>query len=356
MSDILGLFSNTTVDQIVEQIKEDNKSGSGNFEPLLRNEYKVTPKADGSGGVIMRILPALHTFKNQFPHVKVRRHFINHKGVVYDSLCPGFFSEDCPICKFRREENIFRRDNNSPFKEYNNGKWEDRKMVIPRLRESEETWVNVLIINDMVDPMNNGKIFQYKLPYDIIAKYMALIDGDPAIGRKPTDPSHPLTGRNLYVKYMMKDGFRNYEQSEFLDQSPITNIAGENLTQTPDFGKQLQEELQDLYELIDPETRMYTPEQAQEKWNQLFAIIEEEVHGGASTSRIEDGFNTVALKPSVNKNEASVKVMEEASSGKFDSNKSTEQEMGELMESINESTSKGTSSDDIDDLLAEFDL
>lgn len=313
-------FATKTAEELKLEIQEND---GGGFEPLLKNEFKVTEDKNGGGIVVMRILPAMGSYKVQSPHVKVRKHFFSYKGVVYDTLCTSFFNDDCPCCSFIRETGINRRDNNSPYKKFNYGEWTNGKPTAPRFSAQEEYWVNVYIKSDTVDPTNNNKVFQYKLPKSVYEKYIGYINGNPSIGEPSEEVYDLLTGRDLQIIYNIgSNGYRSYDSSKFTDKCPITNLKGEKLFDNPEEFMKLLENMEDLHVLIDPETRLYDNETAKSKFDEVMTIINEEMAGGEggsfSSKNIDDGFSQT---PKMKKETGTVKKsdVDDLTSGKYDS-------------------------------------
>lgn len=344
-------FSSKTAEEIKNEIAQEDSAPT--FEPLLKNEFKVTADKNDSGVVIARILPGMEKFKVNSPHVKVRKHFFSYKGVVYDSLCHGWSSGDCPLCNFIKETGINKRDSTSPYKKFNFGVWENQKMVAPRFASTEEEWVNIYVKSDVNDPTNNHKVFQYKLPKAIFKSYEGYINGDARIGQAPESVHDIFTGRDLQISFCKKDGFRTYEASKFNDKSVLSSLSNGNIKDNAEAFLPIFEDMQDLHELIDPETRMYTPEEAQAKFDEVMKIINEEMAGGEggsfSSKDIGDGFDSVDLKKgngTVSKSD-----LDDLTSGKFDSNPTKKMDVDNELEDMLATEANADSFDDLDDLL-----
>lgn len=320
------MFVTVTATELQEQIEQAKKENGGGFESLLKNEYKVQQKPDGSGSMIVRILPPLATFENKSPYVDVRKHSLSFKGVRYDSLCPGFFNDDCPVCSFIRKEGINKKENNSIYSIYNYGKWENKKLVAPRLSAIEERWVNIYVVDDQVDPTNNDKIFQYKMPKDISEKFENLVKGDMNIAQQPSEPYDLIKGRNLYINFFVENGFRTYKNSRFLDATPLKNKVGKEIQKDKEFTQHftgLIENMQDLYELIDVDKRMYSKEMAEEKFEEVLKVLNDDLGEGSGTSdRISDGFSAEVKTKTSGKDTKKVvdhKEFDELTNGSYDS-------------------------------------
>jgi len=366
MESLLDLFNND-IDAVGVLSKIEESENGNAFEPLLKNVFKLT---GDEGSVLMRILPPMKTFKNNtVPFQEVKRHFIKIEDVVYDSICAGWFGDNCAVCEFARENKINYNNSDSPYKPYYKG---DFKAKIPRLQVTEETWVNVYIVSDKADPKNNGKIFQYKLPYSIKNALKEVYRGNADLKIKPNDPSNLMTGQSLYIKYQIgSNKFRNYDGSMFLAPSVAVDDKDQPLVKNEEFLAQIKDGLiQDLYDLVDPETRLYTKEESHDKFSTIKMLIDKQIYGDSdaknSSDRLSSAFDAPPTKKDTKLSDADYEELTKGNSSTSKpskvstSAKSVDDELADLEDILNDEKAvekeKVDVMDDLDSILAGLEL
>jgi len=116
-----------------------------------------------------------------------------------------------------------------PVAEANSALWnsgvESDKEIARSRRLRTQFISNILVIQDPKHPENEGKVFLWKYGkrvYDKIAdKAVPQFEGD-----APMDPFDPWGGANFKLKIVKKDGYPNYDKSEF--DAPSALFGGDD--------------------------------------------------------------------------------------------------------------------------------
>lgn len=110
-----------------------------------------------------------------------------------------------------------------PVSEMNSILWNSGDQETARNRKRNlEFFANVYIIKDRENPQNEGKVFIFKFGKKIFDKIQAVMtpefDDDPSV-----NPFDLLHGANFKLKIRTKDGYRNYDDSQFDPPSKFLN-------------------------------------------------------------------------------------------------------------------------------------
>ena len=155
----------------------------------------------------------------------------------YINNCISTFGWDpkCPICA-----------KNSEY--YDSAYESDKKIGKERARK--QNWVsNILVVNDPVNPENNGKVFLYRYGYKIYQKLEAQMFPSETDLEDPDFeefmPFDLFEGADFKLKIKMQGDFPNYDDSAF--SSPKALMKGDE-----DKIDEIMEQVHDLSEFIDP--------------------------------------------------------------------------------------------------------
>lgn len=192
-----------------------------------KNEWKLKD-TDGVGSAVIRFLPSKNE-ENPSPFLKLVNHGFKKNGKWYIENCTSSHGdfESCPVCAHLSANDSY---NTNP---------EEYKL----LKRKTSFWANILVVKDPAVPANEGKVFKYRFGQKIMDKINQMVEVDTDIGEVPVDVTCVFDGANFALKCKMVGGFKNYDDSKFLNQAPIPGIDDEA------FQAKLTEQMGDLQEL-----------------------------------------------------------------------------------------------------------
>jgi hypothetical protein len=189
---------------------------SGAFEKIANPQTETKSYVDdrfwrlegdkaGNGTATIRFLPK--TDSDELPWVRIFSH--------------GFQG---PTGKWYIENSLTTLGENDPVGELNTTLWnsgsEANKEIARKQKRKLSFIANVLVVSDPKHPENEGKVFLFKFGKKIFDKIM-----DKA---RPTfEDEQPVNvfdfdaGANFKLRMRKKDGYANYDESAFMDPSPI---------------------------------------------------------------------------------------------------------------------------------------
>lgn len=193
-----------------------------------KNEWKLKD-TDGVGSAVIRFLPSKNE-ENPSPFVKLVNHGFKKNGQWYIETCTSTHGdfESCPVCAHLNKHDSF----NTNEAEYR------------LLKRKTSFWANILVIKDPAVPANEGKVFKYRFGQKIMDKINQMVEVDVEIGETPVDVTCPFEGANFALKCKMVGGFKNYDDSKFLNQSEISGINDETVQ------KNLMDQMEDLTAML----------------------------------------------------------------------------------------------------------
>ena len=210
------------------------------FWELTMDETKV-------GKSIIRFLPQKDPEKS--PIVLYFNHGFKENGKWFWENCPTTIEQPCPICEYVQ-----------PFWDIGT---EDGKAKAFKYSRKKNYICNILVVNDVAKPENNGKIFLFKFGAGIFEKVMEKLAPDSELV-SPVMVLDLWEGRNFYLKSKKKDNYPNYDASAFLD---VNSSIAEN---EKDIEK-LFEQIYELDEFIDPK-KFNTYDSIEKRFNTLMKI------------------------------------------------------------------------------------
>lgn len=192
-----------------------------------KNEWKLKD-TDGVGSAVIRFLPSKNE-ENPSPFLKLVNHGFKKNGQWYIETCTSTHGDfdSCPVCQHLTKNDSF---NSNP---------EEYKL----LKRKTSFWANILVVKDPAVPANEGKVFKYRFGQKIMDKINQMVEVDTEIGETPIDVTCVYEGANFALKCKMVGGFKNYDDSKFLNQSEIPDIDDEAVQ------KKLMDDMGDLQEL-----------------------------------------------------------------------------------------------------------
>lgn len=182
---------------------EESKGGNS----AQQDERFWKPERDkaGNGYAVVRFLPA--TDGEDLPWVQLFSHSFQGPGGWYIENCRTTLGQKCPLCEANTEL-------------WNTGIESNKN--IARDRKRKLSYIsNIYIVSDTSNPDNEGKVFMWKYGksiFNIITEAM-----DPQFeDEEPINPFDLWDGANFKIKIRNKDGYVNYDKSEF-DKSSMIN-------------------------------------------------------------------------------------------------------------------------------------
>ena len=217
-------------DKLVEKFNKMDEGSSRDEDNRI-----WTPKMgkSGTGEATVRFLPG-GGGNDEVAYVEVYSHaFKGTTGKWLIEGCPTTLGQTCGICDSNRKmwaegrENIVRGDDDNPGRK--------RKL---------NYYSNVYIIDDPVNPENNGKVKIYKYGVKILDKIKLALA--PASKRKkPLEVFDLFKGADFNIIINKKMKYWNYDDSEFLDSEPLLGGDEDKL-------EEIYNSLYDLTEFTNP--------------------------------------------------------------------------------------------------------
>lgn len=199
-----------------------NRSGT-NFKKLQEEATKMSQKGGnkdprfwelildkaGNGSAIIRFLPAPEVDGDDgIPWVRLFRHSFEGPG--------GWYIEN----------SLTTIGQDDPCGERNSYLWgtkieANRKYVQDVSKRKTVYNSNILVVDDPKNPENNGKVFLYRYGKKVFEKITGLMNPKFA-GDSPIDPFDMWAGANFKLRVYEKDGYSNYDESKWAEQSAIS--------------------------------------------------------------------------------------------------------------------------------------
>jgi hypothetical protein len=184
-------------------VKEVEKISAG--ESVVDERF-WKPEVDkvGNGFAVIRFLPAPEG--EELPWSKVWSHAFQGPGGWYIENSLTTLNQKDPVSDYNREL-------------WNSGNDKDKETVRKQKRKLSY-YSNIYVVKDPANPQNEGKVFLYKFGKKIFDKIMGAMqpefDDEEAI-----NPFDFWQGANFKLKIVKKDGYWNYDKSEFDRPSPL---------------------------------------------------------------------------------------------------------------------------------------
>lgn len=175
--------------------------------------WKLEQDKAGNGSAVIRFLP--RTEGDELPWVKIFSHsFQGPTGKWYIENSLTTIGEDDPVGQL-----------NSTL--WNSGS-EANKEIARKQKRKLSYIANILVVSDPKHPENDGKQFLFKYGKKIFDK--AMDKGRPTYeDEKPIIVFDLWEGANFKLRMRKKDGYTNYDDSEFLAQSAVSEDEEELL-------------------------------------------------------------------------------------------------------------------------------
>ena len=186
--------------KLVKEVEKMNTTSGGADERLWKPEVDKT----GNGYAVIRFLPAPEG--EEIPWAKMYSHAFQGPG--------GWYIEN----------SLTTTGGKDPVSEHNRELWnsgnESDKDVVRKQKRKLSYYANIYVVKDPANPSNEGGVFLYKFGKKIFDKVMEAMQPE-FEDETPINPFDFWQGANFKLKIVKKDGYWNYDKSEFDVVSPL---------------------------------------------------------------------------------------------------------------------------------------
>ena len=186
--------------KLVKEVEKMNNTGGGADERLWKPELDKT----GNGYAVIRFLPSPDG--EDIPWAKLYSHAFQGPG--------GWYIEN----------SLTTNGGKDPVSDYNRELWnsgnESDKDTVRKQKRKLSYYSNIYVVKDQVNPQNEGKVFLFKYGKKIFDKVMEAMQPE-FEDETPINPFDFWQGANFKLKIVKKDGYWNYDKSEFDAVSPL---------------------------------------------------------------------------------------------------------------------------------------
>jgi len=180
--------------KLVKEVEKMNTTSGGADERLWKPEVDKT----GNGYAVIRFLPAPEG--EDIPWAKIYSHAFQGPGGWYIENSLTTVGKKDPVSEHNREL-------------WNSGNESD-KDVVRRQKRKLSYYANIYVVKDPTNPQNEGGVFLYKFGKKIFDKLMEAMQPE-FEDESPINPFDFWQGANFKLKIVKKDGYWNYDKSEF---------------------------------------------------------------------------------------------------------------------------------------------
>ena len=186
--------------KLVKEVEKMNTTGGGGDDRLWKPELDKT----GNGYAVIRFLPSPDG--EDIPWAKLYSHAFQGPG--------GWYIEN----------SLTTNGGKDPVSDYNRELWnsgnEADKDTVRKQKRKLSYYSNIYVVKDQVNPQNEGKVFLFKYGKKIFDKVMEAMQPE-FEDETPINPFDFWQGANFKLKIVKKDGYWNYDKSEFDAVSPL---------------------------------------------------------------------------------------------------------------------------------------
>ena len=187
-------------DRLVKEVEKMNSSSGGADERFWKAELDKT----SVGSAVIRFLPAPEG--EELPWVKVYSHAFQGPG--------GWYIEN----------SLTTTGGKDPVSDYNRTLWNSGndadKDTVRKQKRKLSYYSNIYVVRDPLHPENEGKVFLFKYGKKIFDKVLEAMQPE-FDDETPINPFDFWQGANFKLKIVKKDGFWNYDKSEFDKVVPL---------------------------------------------------------------------------------------------------------------------------------------
>jgi hypothetical protein len=186
--------------KLVKEVEKMSTTSSGADERLWKPEVDKT----GNGFAVIRFLPAPEG--EEVPWAKMYSHGFQGPGGWYIENSLTTIGQKDPVSEHNR-------------KLWNSGSDKDKEIVRKQKRKLSY-YSNIYVVKDPTNPQNEGKVFLFKYGKKIFDKVMEAMQPE-FEDETPINPFDFWQGANFKLKIVKKDGYWNYDKSEFDRVTPL---------------------------------------------------------------------------------------------------------------------------------------
>ena len=186
--------------KLVKEVEKMNNSGGGGDDRLWKPELDKT----GNGFAVIRFLPSPDG--EDIPWAKMYSHAFQGPGGWYIENSLTTLGQKDPVSDHNREL-------------WNSGNESD-KDVVRKQKRKLSYYSNIYVVKDPTNPQNEGKVFLFKYGKKIFDKVMEAMQPE-FEDETPINPFDFWQGANFKLKIVKKDGYWNYDKSEFDKIGPL---------------------------------------------------------------------------------------------------------------------------------------
>ena len=187
--------------KLVKEVEKMNNAGGGGADERL---WKPEVDKTGNGYAVIRFLPSPEG--EDIPWAKMYSHAFQGPG--------GWYIEN----------SLTTTGGKDPVSEYNRELWnsgnESDKDTVRKQKRKLSYYANIYVVKDPSNPQNEGGVFLYKFGKKIFDKIMEAMQPE-FEDESPINPFDFWQGANFKLKIVKKDGYWNYDKSEFDTVAPL---------------------------------------------------------------------------------------------------------------------------------------
>jgi len=186
--------------KLVKEVEKMSTSDSSVDDRLWKPEVDKV----GNGFATIRFLPAPEG--EEIPWVKLYSHAFQGPGGWYIENSLTTLGQKDPVSEYNRTL-------------WNSGNERDKETVRKQKRKLSY-YANIYVVKDPANPQNEGKVFLYKFGKKIFDKIMGAMQPE-FEDEEAINPFDFWQGANFKLKIVKKDGYWNYDKSEFDRPGPL---------------------------------------------------------------------------------------------------------------------------------------
>ena len=195
--------SSSNFEALTKAVESINKGGSKKDESY----WEPTVDKAGNGYALIRFLPAPKD--EDLPFVRIWDHGFQGPGGWYIEKSLSTLNQPDPLAEFNSKLWNSTTDDDAP----------PRKQA--RKQKRRLSYIsNIYVVSDPGNKDNEGKVFRYKYGKKIFDKIMEAMQPE-FEDETPIDPFDFWQGANFKLKIVKKDGYWNYDKSEFERVAPL---------------------------------------------------------------------------------------------------------------------------------------